>query len=172
MESAGHFLLLLLRFTSLSHRTCLPPSTRIVSPVTKSHFNSASTASAIDFLPAPDAKRRRLFDGRELVLRCFGRRENRARRDRVDANLVRRELQRERLGKTDHTGLRDVIRKITGVSRPAAERQPVGKIDDVASAGTMMCGHAAREQMNAERKSTATFSSNSSTVSSLNGLAQ
>src|SRR5881296_3684612 len=76
-------------------------------------------------LAAPPAQRRRLLDGFELLVGRAGRREDWAGRNRVDEDVVARELERERLGQRDHAALRHVVRQIAPVSRPAASRKPV-----------------------------------------------
>ena len=106
-------------------------------------------------LAAPPAERRRLLDRLRLVVGRARRRENRARRDGVDQDVVRRELQRERFGQRDRRRLRDVVRQIAVVARPSALRDPVAEVDDAAAALARACAarpRARRETPRADRR--------------------
>src|SRR5436190_873815 len=74
---------------------------------------------------------------------------NRSWPDRVDENLVGRQLEGERFGQRDDAGLGDVVRNIARIARPAAARNPVAEIDDVAAAGR---SHVRRGGMRAEER--------------------
>ena len=63
----------------------------------------------------------------------FGR-DDRARRDGVDEDLIGRQLQRQRFGQRDDAGLRHVVRQVARIPRPAAARHPVREVDDAAAA--------------------------------------
>src|SRR5882672_4899054 len=83
----------------------------------------------LDFA-APAAERRRPFDRAYFFLARAWRREDRSGRDRVDEDVVGGQLDRERFGERDRAGLRDVIREVSDVPRPAAARDPVAEVDD------------------------------------------
>src|SRR5689334_3663597 len=83
---------------------------------------------------SPMPKRCRAFDRGELLIRGALRRNDRARRDRVDQNLIGRQLQRKSLGERDDAGLRYVVRQEPRISRTPASQRPVCEIDDAASA--------------------------------------
>src|SRR5215469_4957941 len=69
-----------------------------------------------------------------MVLGCGRRRrQNRTRRDRVDENIVGRQLERERFRQCHHARFRDVVRKETFIARPSAAREPVAERNDAAA---------------------------------------
>src|SRR2546423_15626764 len=71
---------------------------------------------------APAPERRRVFDRLRLVAGRPGRRDDRSRRDRVDEDIVGRELRGENLGERDNAALGDVVRHVAEIPRTAAAR--------------------------------------------------
>ncbi len=66
----------------------------------------------------------------QLFVRRPGRREDRARRDRVHENLITRELERQSFSHRDCARLGDVVRQVARIARTSAHGQPVGEVDD------------------------------------------
>ena len=129
---------------------CRPPSTRITSPVMKSVSISATTALAIS-APPPHRPSGVAFStaSNSASGRSGGARIGPG-RDRVDEDLIGRQLERQRLGQADHRLLRHVVRQEALVAGAPAHREPVREVDDAAAAGGRMWGTAARAQRNAD----------------------
>src|SRR5262245_12971291 len=83
---------------------------------------------------APSAERRRRLDRFRFVLGDPCGRHDRTRGDGVHEDPVGGELERKRFRQRDDARLRDVIGEESRVARPSARRDPVGEIDDPASA--------------------------------------
>ena len=142
---------------------------RIVSPVMKS-LSSRPARPWRSRSRRPSAERRRVLDRFRLGVCRRRRRQDRSWRDRVHENIVRRELERQRLGQGDDAGLRHVVRKVAACSA-------AGRFCAIQSLKLMirpppcvrMCGAAACAQRNAARRSTLSAASQSAAVSSSNG---
>src|SRR5215510_1843873 len=79
------------------------------------HVTGVQTC-ALPISPASD--RRGTLDRCRLLVRRVWRREDRTRGDRIDEDLISRQLERERFCQGDDSRLRDVIRQIAGIPWP------------------------------------------------------
>ena len=114
--------------------TCRPPSTRMVSPVTKSLVDEERDRLGDFGLAAPAAQRRGPLDRGVLVGGRARRRHDRPGRDGVHEDLVGGQLEGQRLGQRLDAGLGHVVGEEARIARPAAGRDPVGEVHDPAAA--------------------------------------
>ena len=129
-----------------SHLRCLPPSTRIVSPVTKSVPTRNNTAFAISASPPQRPSGVDFATDIAFFRRHLRRRKNRSRGDRVHQDLIARQLGGQRFGQRLHAGFGDIVRQVAFVTRAAARDEPVGEIDDAPAALLHVNGRGVRAQ--------------------------
>ena len=137
-------------YTHLTHlRTylrCRPPSTRMVSPVTKS-VSIRNTTALRNVLggTAPPAERRGAFDREPFLVARARRRENGPGRDGVDEDRSGASSSASASVSPITPAFATWLRHVARVARPAARRDPVREVDHAAAAVGVACAGWPRE---------------------------